>query len=131
MTTLGRTWLKREPSQHALLRPRTANVVGFVIAATVGVIFLVTTIALTYHSWQRMLKQREVAVRFVAVPATILSSEVVTRRSKSSKTYRNQIRYSYTVDGKTTPRIRSRLIMRVVGRKKPSRSRRSFSRVCR
>jgi hypothetical protein len=93
--------LKREPSQHALLRPRTANVVGFVIAATVGVIFLVTTIALTYHSWQRMLKQREVAVRFVAVPATILSSEVVTRRSKSSKTYRNQIRYSYTVDGKT------------------------------
>lgn len=93
--------MPKKSSQPALLRPRIANAIGFAIAALVGIIFLVTTIGLTYHSWHRMLQQRDAAARFVPVPATILTSQVIAQRTKSDQTYRNSITYSYTVDGKT------------------------------
>lgn len=93
--------MQKSTSQPALLRPRLANALGFTIAALVGVVFLVTTIGLTYHSWHRMLQQRDAAARFVPVPATILTSEVIRQRTKSGSTYRNAITYSYTTDGRT------------------------------
>ncbi|MBU6412167.1 MAG: DUF3592 domain-containing protein [Planctomycetes bacterium] len=93
--------MQKIPSQPALLRPRLANAIGFLIASAVALVFLVVTIGLTHQVWNRMLQQRDAAARFVPVPATILTSEVIRQRSKSGNSYRNAITYSYTADGKT------------------------------
>lgn len=93
--------MPKKSSQPALLRPRIANAIGFLIASAVALVFLVVTIGLTHQVWNRMLQQRDAAARFVPVPATILTSEVIRQRSKSENSYRNAITYSYTADGKT------------------------------